>query len=362
MRIATLETSRVSTRLLLLSLPVCVVLLAVSIISRNSFFIILSVMILFSNLYVLLLFHLRDRYVKYLFIFPAVIVLVSISIYPFIYALRASLSNVSSINLLEKWRFVGINNYIDLLKDRLFWNSMLLTLEYLVFAVGLEYLFGFGFALLLNKLPNVLLGIFLIPMMVTPIAAGLIWKSMFNIDNGFINIFLVSHGMNPLPWLTYKPITMFGIFPSSLQGLAERLNLTYGFFAIVVVDIWQWTPLMCLFIVTGLRTLPTESFEMPQLDGATFWQTLRYVSIPLLRRVIAVAVLMRMIDVFKVYDTIYALFGTGVGSRTLNVHLTTYIFRTHDYAEGSALSVVILLIVSFIVPMFYNMTSRNEGQ
>lgn len=345
---------------LLALLVASVIGLILGIFSQRPYVITAFGFITFIIAYSLSLSILGDKYLKYTLLLPSILILLAVSIFPFIYALRASLFDVSAINLLKTWNFVGLRNYKSLFSDRIFWNALLLTLEYLLFAVAVEYLLGLALALLFNQLPDPFLSVFLIPMMMTPIAAGLMWKSMFNIDNGFINLFLKSFDLEGFPWLTYQALPIFNFLPQAFIIFLEKINFTYGLFTILVVDIWQWTPLMCLFLLTGIRSLPVEALELARIDGATSWQVLRYVILPLLRPLIVVAILIRMIDIFKVYDTIYALYGTGVGVRTLNIHLTTYIFRTHDYGQGSALSIIVLILVSTIVPIFYNLGIREK--
>lgn len=332
--------------------------LCVSVAEKTATFLTVSVILLVGTGYLALLWSSKERHVKQLLVVPAVLVLASVSLIPFVYAIRASLSNVSPINLLGTWKFVGMRNYVALFRDPVFVDALILTVEYLIVTVAIEFLLGFGFALLLDKLPNFILSIFIVPMIVTPVVAGLIWKSMLNLDTGFVNLLLKSFGLPGVPWLTYQNLPFFGIFPASVQELASRLHLTYGFFAIVSVDIWQWTPFMSLFLLTGLRSLPTELFECSKIDGADSWQTFRFVTLPMLRSVIVVAVLIRMIDVFKAYDTIYAMFGSAVGVRTLNVDLITYVFMTYDYGIGSALAIFVLILISIIVPVFYNLMNR----
>ncbi|TKJ46380.1 hypothetical protein CEE35_00165 [Candidatus Aerophobetes bacterium Ae_b3b] len=315
---------------------------------------------LFLLLYLFVLTLFKDKYLAYTLIIPAVSILFLVSIYPFVYSLRASFFAVSGINLRRTWPFIGLRNYISLFSDSLFWTVLIRTTEYLALAVTIELFAGLAMAILFSKVRRIFLSVFIIPMMIAPIVTGLLWKSMFNLENGFINKLLGYAGFSDVPWLTYKVLPIFSFLPQPYKHLAQNLNMTYGFFSILIPDIWQWTPLVALFLLAGIKSLPEKVFESAQMDGAGAWQTFRYITIPLLKPIITVTILIRMIDVLKVYEPIWAMFRTGIGVRTLNMQLTTYLFRTHDFGKGSALSIVVLLLVSIIITVFHRILYRRK--
>jgi len=310
-------------------------------------------------LYIFFLSRSNKKYFKYLLIIPAVILLFSVTIFPTIYSFRASLYDVTAITLYRPWEFVGLTNYKNLLSDPLTWKALILTGEYIFFAVLIEFVLGILFALLFDKVRGIFLSLFLLPMMVTPIVAGLIWKYFFNVDNGFINIIARQLGGKNIPWLTYELLPIFKFLPNSLTKITELLNLNYAFFTVLVVDIWQWTSMMTLLLYAGIRSIPTEPYEAALVDGASKTEIFRYITFPLLKPTIAVALLIRLIDSYKVYDPIWALLGEGF--KTVNIYLSVFLFRIHDYGQGSALSIIVLILVSCIVPLLFKVLTSREG-
>lgn len=295
----------------------------------------------------------RDDSLKFFLIVPATTLLFLVSIFPFIYAVTASFFKIGGRNLRGDWPFIGFSNYVSLFTDQLFWDVLARTIQYLLVAVAIELVIGLLLALLLNKVRGVFLNIFVIPMMVAPIAVALLWKAMLA-ERGFINAFLHSVGLPEPVWLSYREVIQpFASLPPFYLELARRLNMTYGFLAILIPDIWQWTPLVALFILTGIKSLSPNIIEAAEVEGASSRQILSHIILPLLRPVIGVTVLIRVIDVFKVYEYIWATFREGIGVRTLNVQLTVLLFRTHEFGKASALSVLTLLIVSALTMMFY---------
>ena len=294
-----------------------------------------------------------DNSLKFFLIIPATILLFLVSIFPFIYAVVASFFKIGGANLRRAWPFVGFSNYVSLFTDPLFWDVLARTIEYLLVAVTLELVIGLLMALLLNKVRGMFSNIFVIPMMVAPIAVALLWKAMLT-EQGFINAFLHSVGLPEPVWLSYREVIYpFLSLPPFYLELARKLNMTYGFFAILIPDIWQWTPLVALFILTGIKSLPPDIIEAAEVEGASSRQILSHIILPLLRPVIGVTILIRVIDVFKVYEYIWATFREGIGVRTLNVQLTVLLFRTHEFGKASALAVLTLLIVSALTMVFY---------
>lgn len=200
-------------------------------------------------------------------------------------------------------------------------------------AVGMEFGAGLGLALLLirqiagRKLFSVL---FLIPMMVVPVVVGMVWRLLYHTSYGLVNFFLRLCRISPgVDWLG---------------------DASAALFAIIIADIWQWTPLMFLILLGGLLSLPKEPYEAAQLDGASATQIFRYVTVPLLKSIMAIALLLRTIDAFKMFDKIWMLTQGGPGLATENTPLYIYYkaFRYFDMGYAAALSYILLLIVSVI--------------
>jgi multiple sugar transport system permease protein len=310
--------------------------------------------VLLLTAYVLVLLWWQDKYLKYILVLPSVLLLLAVTVFPFVYALIVSFYDVSAATINDVWKYIGLDNYKFLVLDRLTYQSVILTIELVLLAVFLEFAIGLTLALLFDRVHSIFLSLFLVPMMTTPLIAGLIWKSMFNLDTGFINILLGQLKLPGVHWLTFETLPVFNRW----EAPSQVLNLTYAMVANLVVDAWQWTPMMTLLLYSGLRSLPVEPFESAVVDGANPLQVFRHITLPLLRPVALVAVLIRLIDAVKTYDPIWALFGTGF--RTLNIYLGTFFFRSRDYGGGSALSILILMLVSALLPVAFKVFYTEE--
>jgi len=230
--------------------------------------------------------------------------------------------------------WVGLGNYISIFtEDGRFWKTLANTFTMVVLAVGIEFIIGLVLALLLTreipgrKLFSVLL---LIPMMVVPIVVGMVWRLLYYTSYGLLNFFLrffrISQGID---WLGDPSVALYSI---------------------VIADIWQWTPLMFLILLGGIMSLPREPYEAAQLDGASTPQIFIFITFPLLRNIITIALLLRTIDAFKLFDKIWVLTQGGPGLTTENIPMYIYYkaFRYFDMGYTAALSYILLIIVSTI--------------
>ena len=320
---------------------------------------ILTSMVAFGLLFILAINVADDKVLPKLFTLPTTTFLILTTIAPTIYLLYISFFDVSLANFRKQWEFNGIENYIRVLSDYVVLESFIRTCEYVVIAVSLELLFGLCLAMLLNwefKGKNVFSLILIFPMMMTPIVVGMGWKYFLDFSNGFINILLTKIGIQPVPWLTSEPLAIAG----SNSFLASTLNLKWSFVSMVFVDIWQWTPFMLLVLLAGLSSLPLDTQEAAMIDGANAWQRFRYVTFPQLRSTITVVVLIRIMDAIKAFDTIWALFGNGVSTRTLNISIYTFGLGVKKFGQGAALSVLTLILVVFLSRMFINLMLGKE--
>ena len=232
------------------------------------------------------------------FILPALVPLLLITIGPLIFLYYMSLTDFELGASLSEARWVGLDNYIRLFsgKDPQFWPAIVNTIGIAVAATAIELVLGFGIALLIDsfgeRLKGILVAILMLPMVVTPVIVGLVWKLMLNSEHGVINWALGYIGLQPA-WL------------------GPELSLT----SIMIVEIWQWTPFVALILMAGLASLPGEPHEAAAIDGATGWQSLIYITLPLLMPVIVLALLLRLIDVLKIFDIIFIMTGGGPGIR-----------------------------------------------
>ncbi|MFW6181949.1 MAG: carbohydrate ABC transporter permease [Spirochaetota bacterium] len=275
----------------------------------------------------------KRRYTWVFFVMPAVVVLLGIVIFPLFFSLSLSLHEWNVIREKE-WSWVGLRNFADILfLDPYFRDSLKVTALYLVGTVPLQLFFGLLVALVLSKITSRIIGLLrttlIIPSIMTPIVVGIIWRLMYNPDLGMLNYFLSLLGLPPVNW-TGMPRTAL---PS-----------------VIMADIWEWTPFMALILLAGLQALPREPFEAAEVDGASGFQTFRFITLPLLSPVIIVATLIRLMDSFKTFDLIFVLTQGGPGMSTEIMNYYTYRngFKFFHMGYASALSWLLVIIVTLI--------------
>ena len=296
-----------------------------------------------------------ERKIKYVFIIPTTVILIIITIIPFIYLINLSIHNVTALNFNKEWIFVGLRNYLDIFKSTEVGSHLILTLEFLIFAVGLEFIIGMGVALLLNrelKGKRIIFALFLIPMMSTPIVVGMMWKYIFAMNSGIISRILEIMKLPIIPWLTHIPLPFVDNIPIVGHWLVKYLNLNYGFLSLIITDVWQWTPFMFLILLAGLSSIPLEPYEAAEVDGANYWQKFIYITLPQMKNIILIVVLLRIMDAIKVFDTIWALFGNSILMRTLNMYIFNEGISKHGFSVGASMSVLVLILVSVISTIF----------
>jgi len=266
----------------------------------------------------------------YLLIMPAMLILAGVIIYPLIFSLSKSLTD---FNLgMPGEVFIGLKNYITALNDQAFRESLGVSVLFSLCSTGLGLALGFGTALLLQRdfIGKRLLTILIIlPMMVTPVAVGIIWLLMFQPDFSIINGLLGLIGINGPIWLQNK--------------WSARI-------AVIVADVWQWTPFFTLILLGGLLSLPAAVIESAKVDGASGFQLLRYIKVPMMKSLILVVLLIRLIDSFKTFDSIFIMTNGGPGSATevlsLHIYRSGLPFMNISYACAMSYLFLIILIVT----------------
>lgn len=266
----------------------------------------------------------------YLLIMPAMLILAGVIIYPLIFSLSKSLTD---FNLgMPGEVFIGLKNYITALNDEAFRQSLGFSVLFSLCSTGLGLMLGFGTALLLQRdfIGKRLLTILIIlPMMVTPVAVGIIWLLMFQPDFSIINGLLGLIGINGPIWLQNK--------------WSARV-------AVIVADVWQWTPFFTLILLGGLLSLPVAVIESAKVDGASGFQLLRYIKVPMMKSLILVVLLIRLIDSFKTFDSIFIMTNGGPGSATevlsLHIYRSGLPFMNISYASAMSYLFLIILIVT----------------
>ncbi|WP_166243443.1 carbohydrate ABC transporter permease [Paenibacillus turpanensis] len=285
-----------------------------------------------------------DRNLKWIYTLPAVIFVLIMMLFPIIYTVRISFFEWSmSATTPPKW--VGLDNYIALLKDERFWHAVGATFYFTIAALVIEIVLGVAIAVLLARDfrgKNLVKTVFLLPMVATPVAMGLVWMLIYEPTIGVANMILKSLGFEPLLWLASES----QVIPS-----------------LVIVDVWQWTPMIALIVMAGLATLPSDPYEAADVDGASAWAKFTQITLPLLRPTILVAAMLRLIDVLKTFDIIYAMTqgGPNFASETLNLYGYVLGFQYFKLGMASSLLVLFFLLVMGLTLVMIWMRKRLEA-
>lgn len=305
----------------------------------------------------------NQKVLKYSLVAPTVIILFLTTVLPLVYMLYTSFFRLDPIVFNKDWPFVGFKNYIYLLtQDPMFWSSLFRTVLFLIYTITPQIIVGLILATLLYKEfkgKRIVQTILLFPILATPIIIAMIWKYFFDFDTGFLNVFLRSIGAEPRPWLSTSGLPFVENIPVIGHWLAEKLYLTYAFRTIAFVNFWQWTPFCFLIFYSGMTSLPTEVYEAANMDGASAWQTFKYITFPLLTKVIGAVAFLRIIDCLKVYAQIWVLFGNAEATRVINIHLYTLGFTTSDYGKTSALGILLIIMITALVLLATRKGEKN---
>ncbi|MBP1991583.1 multiple sugar transport system permease protein [Paenibacillus eucommiae] len=278
-----------------------------------------------------------DRNLKWIYTMPAVLFVLLMMVFPILYTFRISFYEWS-MSSTTKPIWVGLDNYVSLLSDPRFWESVQNTFVFSAGALILETVLGIAIAMLLYRDflgKNIVKTLFLLPMVATPVAMGLVWLLIYEPSIGVANMLLKWLGMDPQLWIASPS----QVIPS-----------------LIIIDVWEWTPMIALIIMAGLATLPSEPYEAANVDGATGWQKFMHLTLPMLRPTIIVAVMLRLIDVLKTFDIIYATTqgGPNLKSETLNIYGYTLGFQYFKLGTASSLLVVFFaLVMGFTLIMIW---------
>lgn len=269
-----------------------------------------------------------ERHARWVLPFPAVAFIVVMMVFPILYTVKNSLMDMNLASGATS-SFVGLANYGALLRDSRFVASVWRTCYFTALAVGVEVVLGVAIALLLHREgrgKNLVNAIFLLPMMATPVAIAMVWLLMFEPTIGVANYVLQSLHLPAGLWIAGSN----SVIPS-----------------LALVDIWEWTPMVTLIVLAGLSGLPGDVYEAARVDGASPWQQLWRITLPLLRPTIVVAGLLRFIDGFKTFDIIYTMTGGGpnYGSETLNIYIYEQAFNYYDFGYASAMLIVFFALI-----------------
>ncbi len=271
------------------------------------------------------------RLTPWLFVVPCLIIIFLVTIFPTIYSFGLSFFRYEIV--LKEKPFIGLENYLQLFKDDRFLHAWLITAIIVVVGVGLELVLGFSLALVLTgnmKGKRIVVAALLLPVTVMPVVTGYTWRLLWDAQYGPIN--------QVIGWIIGRPFLH--------TWLADP---TSAIFSILVTEIWQWTPFMFLVFLSGLATLDQELFEAADIDGASGWNKLLHLTIPLMRPIIIVAVLIRGLDSLKFFDVVFTLTGGAPGTSTETVsfyiYQKAYQFFRLGYGAAAAFVFLIVLVV-----------------
>jgi multiple sugar transport system permease protein len=276
-----------------------------------------------------------ERHLRVLMLAPAMLVLAGLTLFPTLYMFGAATHNISP-NPAIGWTFVGADNFLRMLTDSQFHIGLWNTIVFTVASVSIEFLLGLGLALLLDKhirRLNFLKTVLMLPMMLPPIAVAITWKLIYEPQFGVLNEMMFQLGLPTQAWAGDADLAMLSI---------------------IVADVWQWTPFVFLLMLAGLASLPEEPYEAAAIDGASSWRQFWDLTIPFLKPVIAIALLLRAMDAVRLFDLVFILTGGGPADRTkvLSLYIYQVAYRFADPGYAAAISLFVLFLTVGISTWF----------
>lgn len=285
----------------------------------------------------------RESRTGWLFVAPALVILLAMTAAPAVYLVWKSFFDVTLLGGNATW--AGLDNYRNVYSDAVTRHDFLVTFVFVAIAVSLEMVFGMLLAVPLakrtmgNSIASTLL---LLPFAITPAVSALIWRQLLDPNFGWLD------------WYAQKAHLM----GAPVQWLSQS---TTAWISLIGLDVWEWTPFVALILMAGLQGVPGEPKEAAAVDGATGRQMFRYVTLPLLRPFIVIALLLRLVDAFKTFASVQILTGGGPGNSTEIINLTIYRVALQNFSIGAAaaLGIVFLILLSVIVPGILRIVARD---
>jgi multiple sugar transport system permease protein len=274
-----------------------------------------------------------DRNFRYLLVWPAILVLLLIGIFPLIYLLVVSFQGITMTE--TDTGFVGLRNYAMLFQDSRLWEAILHTVIITAIALPAELVLGLAMAqLFLEKIPGrqLFIALLVLPVVVSPIVSGATWSLMFDHRFGPIN-------------------QVIGWFTGGDEAILWTINPYLVYPAILAAEIWQWTPFMFLLLLAALANVDKSQLEAASIDGAGWWRTFFKIVLPAIWPVMAIAILIRGLDLFRLFDIVWALTKGGPGTMTETISIFTYIkgFQQFETSYTAAVAFLIILLLSVVV-------------
>jgi multiple sugar transport system permease protein len=272
----------------------------------------------------------QKRLFPWLLVLPCLLVLFAIGLMPLFYVLLLAVTDFSFSKPLE---FVGLTHFAAAVEDPRFWQGMRVTAWFVFSIVTIQLTLGLAIAWGLSRIHNTArvaaLTVILLPMLLAPTLAGLMWKMLLKARYGAFDFILEQIGIQNIDWLADPTAAMIGV---------------------TVADVWQWTPFMALILFAGIQSLSHEVHEAAYVDGASLWDAFRHITLPLIRPFILLTVSLRMIDAFKTFDLIWGITKGGPGSATESIALYTHKvgFTSFDLSYAAAISLMQLVVITLL--------------
>jgi multiple sugar transport system permease protein len=285
-----------------------------------------------------------NRSLPYILLFPPVMFLISMVIYPLIYAAKLSVTNYRT------GIFDNFHNFVRVLQDPLFYNSLKAIAIYIAIVITVEFFLGLFLAFIISHfikngwLKALFYMLFLMPIVTPPVAAGVIFRLMYTPSYGIINYLL----------------QQFGIIKGEILWLSTPLT---AMFSVISVDVWQWTPFVFFIFFAGFQAVPQDTIEAAKVDGATGWQIFRFVELPYLKPLMLLVLLFRFTDTYQVFDHVMVLTQGGPGATTqfLSVYLYKVAFKFLNLNYASAISFYVVLVALIIFVVLNRVLHREES-
>ncbi|MEO0542629.1 MAG: sugar ABC transporter permease [Pseudomonadota bacterium] len=279
-----------------------------------------------------------------MFMAPAAIIMAVALMYPLGYMVWGSFRDWDPSQTIGEAEFVGLDNYVKLWGDPNFWESMTVTLTFAFFVVSFELFIGVGLALLLDRNirgMSVLRTLFILPMMIAPVVVGLMWRYMYHPTVGTFNRTLDGIGIPGVDWLGQ-----------------------HALMSVIIADIWQWTPFIFILSLAALQSLPKSALEAARIDGATTWQQIIYIKLPLMMPVLIVTGLLRLIDAFKVLEVILVMTegGPGLSTEILALRISRTATEFRELGEAAAMSNYLLILLMILTISMFGFTRWQEAR
>ena len=283
--------------------------------------------------------------VAYAMVLPAFIILLLLAVGPLFFMI---------INSFRAWklsvpappRFVGLKNYWMLIRDGRFWNAFSNTIILVIIGIIVQSILGLGIALLLRenfRLRSLVVGLLLIPVLIAPIVIGVTWRLLLHNEFGLVNYYLGFLNIKGPLWI--------------------QSNRFWGLFSIFIVDTWQWTPFVALVLLAGLESIPQQVYEAADVDGAASFRVFWKMTLPLLKPMFLLIILLRTIFIFKIFDPVFIITEGGPGVATESLSLFTYYIGMKHFDIGYAMSAGVIQIIFMVLlaNVFLKYTGSNKG-